>query len=115
MRRWEEFRDQIEALGVGLVAISADSPQEIRTGRIKHGAKFPILSDEKLEVSALFNLIQERAITGHGGLVTPIPVPTTILVDAEGIVRWIDRSEHYSVRSHPERVLAAIRAGLEVA
>jgi hypothetical protein len=41
-----------------------------------------------------------------------MPIPTTLLVDAAGIVRWIDQSENYQVRAHPERVLGAIRETL---
>jgi peroxiredoxin len=44
--------------------------------------------------------------------ISPLPIPTTFLVDAESIVRWIDQAEDYRVRSHPDRVLQAIEAGL---
>ena len=46
-----------------------------------------------------------RAVLGIPGL----PVPTTILADAEGVVRWIDRSENYQRRSDPDYVLSALR------
>ena len=42
-----------------------------------------------------------------------LPVPTTILADAEGVVRWIDQTGNYTIRSQPERVLAALRAALD--
>ena len=45
---------------------------------------------------------------GIGGL----PIPTTILVDAEGKVRWIDQTDDYMLRSEPDRVLAAIEASI---
>ena len=37
-------------------------------------------------------------------------IPTTFLVDAQGILRWIDQATDYQVRSNPARVLAAIEA-----
>jgi hypothetical protein len=51
---------------------------------------------------------------GDGGLPTlrGLPIPTTILVDAQGCVRWIDQSTDYQVRSDPERVRAALNAVL---
>jgi hypothetical protein len=41
-----------------------------------------------------------------------LPVPTTILADADGVVRWIDQSENYQRRSEPGYVLAALEQHL---
>ncbi|MBW2448609.1 MAG: AhpC/TSA family protein, partial [Deltaproteobacteria bacterium] len=41
-----------------------------------------------------------------------MPIPTTYLVDGEGVVRWIDQSDNYQVRSQPSRVLGAIQEAL---
>ena len=41
-----------------------------------------------------------------------MPIPTTLLVDAQGVVQWIDQAEDYQVRSNPDRVLEAIRGAL---
>lgn len=41
-----------------------------------------------------------------------LPIPTTVLIDAAGVVRWIDQSENYQRRSDPERVGAALREAL---
>ena len=41
------------------------------------------------------------------------PVPTSILVDAQGLVRWIDQSENYQRRSDPNYLLAALRDHIE--
>ena len=38
-----------------------------------------------------------------------LPVPTTLLLDAEGRVLWIDMSENYQRRSDPEVVLNAMQ------
>jgi hypothetical protein len=46
--------------------------------------------------------------TGPPGI-PGLPVPTTILADAEGVVRWIDQSENYQRRSDPDYVLSALR------
>ena len=43
------------------------------------------------------------------------PVPTSIMVDAQGLVRWIDQSENYQRRSDPDYVLAALREHIEAA
>ena len=110
MRRWEDLRPQLDARSVQLVTICTDTPEEIRKQRKKHGAEAVMLSDPELEVTNRYNLRNERNVSPKG--IAPMPIPTTFLVDAQGIVRWIDQAEDYQVRSHPARVLQAIEEGL---
>ena len=70
-----------------------------------------MLSDRDLTVTDLFGLRNEGFHSGPPGL-AGLPVPTSILADAEGVVRWIDQSENYQQRSDPEYVLGALRDGL---
>jgi peroxiredoxin len=116
LRRWEELRPLLDARGVQLVTLCTDSPAQIRAGRAKHGARAVMLSDESLAVTDLYNLRNPTnfAPGKDGGLPTlrGLPIPTTILVDAQGVVRWIDQSTDYQVRSDPERVRAALNAAL---
>jgi hypothetical protein len=37
-------------------------------------------------------------------------MPTTIIVDADHVVRWVDVHPDYSTRSEPDRILAALDA-----
>jgi peroxiredoxin len=116
LRRWEELRPLLDAKGVQIVTLCSDSPAQIRAGRAKHGARAVMLSDETLAVTDRFNLRNPTnfAPGKDGGVPTlrPLPIPTTLLVDAQGIVRWIDQSTDYQVRSDPERVRAALSAAL---
>lgn len=93
-----------------LVALCTDTPEAIRKGRGRHGAKAVMLSDPDLRVTDLYNLRNPGNATPRGW--KDMPIPTTILVDAQGIVRWIDQATDYQVRSHPDRVLAALRDAL---
>jgi peroxiredoxin len=106
----------LDARGVQIVTLCTDSPAQIRAGRGKHGARAVMLSDESLAVTDRYNLRNPNnfAPGKNGGPPTfrPLPIPTTILVDARGIVRWIDQSTDYQVRSDPERVRAALDAAL---
>jgi peroxiredoxin len=110
LRRWEDLRPELDARGIALVAISADTPERIRAGRAKHGAKATLLADPELAVTEQFGLVNRKGLA-PGGL-RRLPIPTTLLVDAGGVVRWIDQAADYQVRSHPDRVLAAIRRTL---
>jgi hypothetical protein len=39
---------------------------------------------------------------------TGLPMPTTIIVDADHAVRWIDIHPNYATRSEPNQILAAL-------
>ena len=67
-----------------------------------------MLSDRDLAVTDLYGLRNQKIHTGPPGI-PGLPVPTTILADAEGVVRWIDQSENYQRRSDPDHVLSALR------
>jgi peroxiredoxin len=110
LRRWEELRPELDARGVEIVAISAETPDEIRRQRDKHGCRATLLADPDLAVTDRYGLRNPTNLTPKG--ITGMPIPTTFLVDAEGVVRWIDQSENYQVRSAPDRVLRAIREHL---
>ena len=36
-------------------------------------------------------------------------IPTTLLVDEGGVIRWIDQADDYRLRSSQERVLQAVK------
>jgi len=69
-----------------------------------------MLSDVDLAVTDRFNLRNQTNVAPGG--IRPMPIPTTFLVDAGGILRWIDQSTDYQVRSDPARVLEAIEVSL---
>lgn len=70
-------------------------------------------ADHRLRVTDTDHRCNPRNFAPKPGVIIPLPIPTTILVDADGIVRWIDQAEDYMRRSDPERVLAAIRTHLD--
>jgi len=113
LRRWEELRPELDALGVRIVTVCADTAGAIRAGRAKHGLRATMIPDPKLAITDRYNLRNPRNLAPKPGLVIPLPIPTTILADADGTVRWIDQATDYMRRSEPQRVLGAIRAVLE--
>jgi peroxiredoxin len=107
LRRWEELRGELDAWGVRLVAISTDTPAQIRAGRAKHGAQAVLLADPDLRVTRALGLENTAPSIKPPG-VAGLPIPTTILTDADHVVRWIDQAQDYQIRSAPERVRAAL-------
>jgi len=113
LRRWEEMRPELEAHRIAIVTVCADTADQIRKGRAKHGLRAVMLPDPGLALTDRYNLRNPKNFAPKPGLIIPLPIPTTILVDAEGIVSWIDQATDYMHRSDPERVLAAVRVMLE--
>ena len=112
MRRWEELRPELDARGIQIVALSSDTVEKTAKGMGKHGLRATMLSDPDLVVTDRYNLRNPRNFALKSGIIVPLAIPTTFLVDGSGIVRWMDQTNDYQRRSDPDRVLAAIRAAL---
>jgi peroxiredoxin len=110
LRRLEELRAEFDQRGVQVVTVSTDLPEEIAADRHLHGLQARMLSDQQLVVTDAFGLRNtafHSAPPGDGTVA--LPVPATLLVDANGKVLWLDISEDYQRRSDPSVVLAAMR------
>ena len=94
MRRLEELRPEFDRRGVQIVTVCADTPEEIREGRGKHGLKAHMLSDPELVVTDAFGL---RNLGVHSAPPSyhaeALPVPATLLIDGEGKVLHEPRRE----------------------
>ncbi|HIF93657.1 MAG TPA: redoxin domain-containing protein [Myxococcales bacterium] len=97
-----------------VLTVSTDHPEEIRMGRRVHGLQAVMLSDPELAVTDAFGLRNQ----GYHSApprddAEALPIPASLLVDADGRVLWIDLSENYQRRSKPEVVLAALQDYLD--
>ena len=97
-----------------VLTVSTDHPEEIRKGRRVHGLQAIMLSDRTLEVTDAFGLRNQGVHSGNPrDEIEALPVPTTLLVDADGKVLWMEVVENYQRRSGPEVVLAALEKYLD--
>lgn len=90
-----------------MLAVSTDSPEQIAAGRARHGLAGVFLADPELRVIDRFGLRNLNTALRPAG-VPGLPVPTTLLVDRDGVVRWKDQSRDYMQRSDPDVVRAAL-------
>ena len=97
-----------------MVAISPDTQREARSMKRRYALGMRVLSDESLAVTRLYDIEHRKAFAVAAGrsIVRSLAIPTTILVDAKGIVRWIDQSDDYRLRSDADRVLATVEREL---
>jgi peroxiredoxin len=102
-RRHEDFPQR----NSDVLAVSVEGLSDAR----KTQADFPhltILSDEARSLSEAAALIHRHAAPDGGDA----DVPTTILVDRRGTVRWIYRSPSVIARLSPDDLLRAIAENL---
>lgn len=122
LQRFEAMRPALRSLGVEVVALSKDTPEAARQHRDRDGLGFVLLCDPELEVIRQYGVEHRKALEVSGGpefrlfglrvgsrpRFRTMAAPTTLLIDENGVIRWIDQTDDYKVRSSAERVLGAM-------
>jgi peroxiredoxin len=108
--------------GVNLIALSKDTVEEAATHKTRDGLKMTLLADPKLEVIRCYGVEHHKALGSNTGTFTlfgiplaltlsfkTMAIPTSLLVDEHGVIRWIDQADDYRLRSSNDRVLREVR------
>ncbi len=119
-----ELQPELSARGFGLIAVSPQKPDGSLTMAEKNELTFTVLSDPRNTLAAAAGILTAptdeartaqlelgldlTAINADG--TTILPMPTTVILDPDGTVRWIDVHPDYSTRSEPAEILAALDA-----
>lgn len=116
------MQSDLDEYGVSLVALSKDTVDEAAVHKSRDGLKLLLLSDANLDVIRQYGVEHHKAIgfaTGSFTLFglplgfTPsfktMAIPTTLLIDENGVIRWIDQTDDYRLRSSEDRVLHAVQ------
>jgi len=93
--------EEIEALDAVLWAIAPDDPAKLAQLKSDQGLSFPILVDAELETIEAYGIVNEAS--------GKVPHPTVVVVDKEGVVRFVHLDEDYRRRPSPETVVEALR------
>jgi peroxiredoxin len=99
----EERAADFRARGVRMICVSLDD----RDGAGEAQRRFPsltVLADARRDLAGSLQLLHRGA--GPGGI--DGFAPTTILVDGDGVVRWVHRPANLADRLSPDELLAAI-------
>ncbi len=100
----EQHRETFEKRGVRIVAVSVDPPEVTLKHTRKQGFSFTFLCDPKAEVIRRYDLMHE----GAGPGAADISRPAEFLIDPRGNVRWVNLTDDYRVRLHPEEALKVL-------
>ena len=99
--------DDIRARGLGLAAISYDSPATLKAFAAKHGITFPLLSDRGSATIRRWGILNAEA----DGPAAGIPHPGTFVIDTRGRIVSRVFEEGYQVRQTAPALLAALAPG----
>jgi peroxiredoxin len=115
------MKDDLAASNVEVIALSKDSVEAAATHKVRDRISMQLLADPMLKVIRQYGVEHDKAIevsTGKMNLfgihlammpsIKTMAIPTTLLIDEEGIVRWIDQTDDYRLRSHNERILQVV-------
>lgn len=97
---------EFKALDVQLLAISVDPADRAREVQSRFNDAVPILSDAKQQVMDLYGT---RSPEYKNQLGIDINTPTLVLIDRQGIIRWIHQASNYRIRASVEDDLAEAR------
>ena len=115
------MKDELAASNITMIALSKDDVETTAEHKRQDGLSMALLSDPELNVIRQYGVEHHKAIEVSGATVnlfgiragfTPsiktMAIPTTLLIDEEGTVRWIDQTDDYRMRSHNERILEKV-------
>ncbi|PYN43549.1 MAG: hypothetical protein DMD95_13515 [Candidatus Rokuibacteriota bacterium] len=88
-----------------ILAISPDSNERSQALAERLRARYRFLTDRDLTVTRRYGLVHARG--GNKG--QDVPRPTTVVIDRQGIVRWLSLADSIQVRPEPGEVSRAVR------
>jgi peroxiredoxin len=108
--------------GIPLVAISPQTADESLSTQETKELTFSVLSDPGNQIAGQLGILTApsegvRAAQLQLGLdltqvnadgTTGLPMPTVIVTDADGVIRWIDVHRDYTTATEPDQILQAI-------
>ena len=108
--------------GISLIAISPQTPDGSLSTKESKELTFTVLSDPGNQIAGQLGILTApsdgtRAAQLQLGLdltqvnadgTTALPMPTVVIADADGVIRWIDVHLDYTTRTEPGQILQAI-------
>jgi peroxiredoxin len=109
LKQLDESAKEFAALGIKLVALSSDRVDELRPFKQKQGWAITLLADPELVVHRQYR-VEFRKFTPKRGPFRDLAIPTTILIDRDGRVLWLEQTSDFRVRPQASIILAKAKA-----
>ena len=118
----EDLLPELTARGIGLIALSPQKPDGALTAQETNELSYTVLSDPGNQVAGALGILTETgeaavAVQAQLGLVVAdtnadgtaaIPMPTVVVLDAAGAIRWIDVHPDYGTRTESTEILKQV-------
>lgn len=122
LRGLSAVADRLKQQGVALVAISPETPENASETSAKNALGFPVAVDRGNQFARSLGIVfplpenlrpPYRQIgidlaSWNGDDSHELPLPATLIVDREGIVRFIEADADFTRRTEPEDLVAAL-------
>jgi peroxiredoxin len=121
---FDEMQSDFNKYNVEVIALSGDSVEEAMAHIKRDNLGLKLLADPQLDVVKKYGVEHHKALGADSQDVMtvfdlPFPklnqlkfksmsIPTSLLIDENGIIRWIDQSEDYRLRASNKRIVAAL-------
>ncbi|WP_460573004.1 peroxiredoxin-like family protein [Humibacter soli] len=119
----DELLPSLRSGQIQLIAVSPQHPDGSLTMQEKHDLDFAVLSDPGNRIARGLGVLTRpsddarhlqlehgldlTAVNADGSI--DVPMPTVAIIDAKGLLRWIDTHPDYTTRTEPAQVLTAIK------
>jgi peroxiredoxin len=100
----QDYEAEFIKLGYQIIAISTDSPEKLKETTNKLNLSYTLLSDPSCDVAKQFG------IAFQAGENWVLPVPTVVVADKNGMIKFIHSNADYKVRISGEALLKVLKA-----
>ncbi|MEU0476979.1 peroxiredoxin-like family protein [Streptomyces olivaceus] len=121
-----ELAADLDERGVALIAVSPQKPDGSLSVLEANELSYTVLSDPGNRMGRALGIVTRPSDPVLGAQASlgldvaqvnadgthDIVMPTVVIVDAAGVVRWIDVHPNYTTRTEPAEILAALRDAL---
>lgn len=124
LKMMSNIKPELDAYGVSVFALSGDTAAQAQAHINRENLNISLLSDPELAVVKQYGVEHQKAVGWESNNIKTIfgismsfsmftyrsmSIPTSILIDENGIIKWIEQSEDYRIRASHENLMAVIK------
>ena len=122
---FEELKPKLKEYGIQIMAISNDTVEQQKAHSMRDNISHTLISDPELNIIRQYGVEHHKAIGATSdnlisifGIAMPLPwkmkytpmsIPTSLLIDENGKIVWVDQSSDYRLRASEEAVMGAVK------